>query len=151
MASATEASQQANRSGMDPRRLVVIFYMVGGLILTLFLHNVLAPLWGNLGLPNPEVLAGVEIKLHSMAALLIAAGVAVGAYVHPKTKQLSLEVASELMKVTWPTWGETRVATMAVVIASLVAAVVLFAIDAFSYRLMVEWLPALWTAVNGHS
>ena len=55
------------------------------------------------------------------------------------------------MKVTWPSWGETRASTFAVVIASLVAAIVVFAIDAFSYRLMVEWLPAAWTWVNGHS
>ena len=55
-----------------------------------------------------------------------------------------LEVAGELMKVTWPTWYETRVSTIAVVIASLVAAVLLFCIDSVAYKLMVDWLPHLW-------
>ena len=48
------------------------------------------------------------------------------------------------MKVTWPTWAETRVSTLAVVVASLVAAVLLFGIDTLAYKLMVEWLPAVW-------
>ncbi len=63
---------------------------------------------------------------------------------NPKIRQLSLEIASELMKVTWPSWEETRVSTIAVVVASLVAAVILFGIDWLSYKVMVEWLPALW-------
>ena len=53
-------------------------------------------------------------------------------------------IATELMRVTWPSWEETRVSTFAVVIASVVAAVILFGIDTFSYKVMVDWLPALW-------
>ena len=34
--------------------------------------------------------------------------------------------------------------TIAVVVASLVAAVLLFGMDTLSYKLMVDWLPALW-------
>jgi preprotein translocase subunit SecE len=75
---------------------------------------------------------------------LLAVGLAVGAYFHPRTHTLSLDVASELMKVTWPTWSETRTSTMAVVVASLVAAVLLFFIDTLAYNLMVEWLPSIW-------
>ncbi len=68
----------------------------------------------------------------------------VGAYVNRRTHDLSVDVASELMKVSWPTWSETRASTFAVVIASLVAAVVLFFIDTVAYKLMVDWLPAVW-------
>jgi len=46
--------------------------------------------------------------------------------------------------VTWPSWAETRVSTIAVVIASLSAAVILFGIDTLAYKIMVNWLPALW-------
>ncbi|HEY0096990.1 MAG TPA: preprotein translocase subunit SecE, partial [Archangium sp.] len=73
-----------------------------------------------------------------------AAGLAVGAYVHPKTHALSLEVASELMKVTWPSWAETKASTVAVIVASVVAAVLLFCIDTIAFKLMVEWIPAIW-------
>ena len=58
--------------------------------------------------------------------------------------RLSLEVANELMRVTWPSWEETRVSTFAVVVASVVAALVLFGIDTLSYKLMVDWLPTVW-------
>ena len=33
---------------------------------------------------------------------------------------------------------------MAVVVASLVAAVILFGIDTLAYKMMVDWLPAVW-------
>ena len=39
--SASEASQQANRSGMDPTRLVIVSLMVFGIVLALFLDKVL--------------------------------------------------------------------------------------------------------------
>ena len=53
-------------------------------------------------------------------------------------------VATELMRVTWPSWEDVRVSTIAVVVASLVAAVLLFGMDTLSYNLMVKWLPAVW-------
>jgi preprotein translocase subunit SecE len=76
--------------------------------------------------------------------VVLAAGLGIFSYVNPKIRTLSNEVASELMKVTWPSWEETRVSTTAVVVASMVAAVVLFGIDTLAYKLMVDWLPALW-------
>ena len=63
---------------------------------------------------------------------------------NPKVKQLSLEVATELMRVTWPSSDDVRVSTIAVVVASLVAALILFGMDTLSYNLMVKWLPAVW-------
>ena len=33
---------------------------------------------------------------------------------------------------------------VAVVVASLVAAIILFGIDSLAYKIMVSWLPALW-------
>jgi preprotein translocase subunit SecE len=44
---------------------------------------------------------------------------------------VSLEVALELRRVTWPSLRETRAATIAVIVASLVAAVILGAFDLF--------------------
>src|SRR5215470_1595122 len=102
MAATNDASQPANRSGIDPKRLVVISYLAGGRVLMLF------------------------------------------CYLNPEVRRLSIEVATELMKVTWPSWAETRVSTIAVVVASGVAAILLFVIDTIAYKVMVDWLPALW-------
>ena len=139
-----EASQQANRSGMDPKRLVVIFYLLSAFILSQFFEHLLASLWGQLGWPDKEMVEGLAWHTTTLIGLGLALGTAVAAYLNPTTHRLSLEVASELMKVTWPSFGEVRNSTVAVVVASLVAAGILFGIDTLAYKLMVEWLPSLW-------
>jgi preprotein translocase subunit SecE len=144
MAAASEASQQANRSGMDPKRLVVIFFLIAGIIFALFLEHVCGLIWARAGLSDPVIIDGVDWQVSTLVGFLLAAGLVVGAYAYPKTHALSLEVASELMKVTWPSWAETKASTVAVIIASVVAAVLLFCIDTLAYNLMVEWIPAIW-------
>lgn len=144
MATASEASQQANRSGMDPKRLVVIFYLIAGIVLALFLEHVFGLLWARFGWNDRELFEGLGWRVSSLVGYLLALAIAVGAYAHPRTHALSIDCAAELMKVTWPTWTETRASTLAVVVASVVAAVLLFFIDTIAYNLMVEWLPAVW-------
>jgi len=129
---------------MDPKRLVVIFYFVAAIIVGLFFEHILGQVWAQLGWPDPVILAGPDWHLTTMLGFALSAATAVGCWIHPRTKGLSLECASELMKVTWPSWPETRVSTFAVIGASLVASVVLFVIDQGAYHLMVEWLPKLW-------
>lgn len=142
--SATEASQQANRAEMDPRRLVVISYLVFGIILTLFFGRMVELLFAQLNVANAEVITGAGIKLADLLGLGITAGSAAYCWTNPRIKALSLEVATELMKVTWPSWEDVRVSTGAVVVASLVAAVILFGMDTLSYKVIVDWLPHLW-------
>jgi preprotein translocase subunit SecE len=141
--SATEASQQANRAEMDPRRLVVVSYLVIGVVLTMFLGRIVELLMAQLAISNGEVLAGTGIKAADLVGFALTAGLAAWAWNNPKVKGLSMEVATELMRVTWPSWEDVRVSTFAVVVASLVAALVLFGMDTLSYKVMVEWLPAV--------
>ena len=82
--------------------------------------------------------------ISSLVAIAITAALIGGAWASPRIRQLAFETASELMRVTWPSWGETKVSTIAVIVASVVAGLILFFIDTLSYKLMVEWLPALW-------
>jgi preprotein translocase subunit SecE len=144
MATASEASQQANRSAMDPKRLVVIFLLLAGIITGLFFEHVLGLVWARFGWGNPVLVEGVDWTVSSLVGYLLAVGVVAIVWFNPKTHDISIDVASELMKVTWPTWAETRASTVAVIVASLVAAIVLFFIDTIAYKLMVEWLPAVW-------
>ncbi|EPX55843.1 Preprotein translocase subunit SecE [Cystobacter fuscus DSM 2262] len=129
---------------MDPKRLVVIFFLIAGLIFAFFLEHVCGLIWARLGWSDPVIIDGLDWTVSTLLGFVIAAGLVVGAYVHPKTHTLSLEVASELMKVTWPSWEETKASTMAVIVASIVAAILLFGIDTLAYNLMVEWIPAIW-------
>ncbi len=144
--SASEASQQANRAEMDPRRLVVVSYLVFGLVLTLFLGKMVELLFGQLSINNGELLSGTGIKTGNVIGFVLTAGLATFAWTNPRIKTLSLEVATELMRVTWPSFDDVRVSTLAVVVASLIAAVILFGMDTLSYKLMVEWLPKVWGA-----
>jgi preprotein translocase subunit SecE len=142
--SASEASQQANRAEMDPRRLVVISYLVFGVILALFFGHVLDAVFAQLNVKNVQLVEGTDIKLVFVLGVLLSGGLAAFCWTNPRVKALSLEVATELMRVTWPSFEETRVSTIAVVVASVVAAVILFSMDVLAYKFMVDWLPALW-------
>jgi preprotein translocase subunit SecE len=142
--SGTEASQQANRAGMDPKRLVVIAYLVFGFIILMFLDHVIEMAFAKLSISNQVVIEGPDWHVSTVVAALLSIGGFAYAWVNPKSRNVSIEVATELMRVTWPSWEETRVSTFAVVIASLVAAMILFGIDSFSYKVMVDWLPELW-------
>ncbi len=144
--SATEASEQANRAQMEPVRLVIIFLLISAVVVGLFLANVLTDLFGTLKLGgDTELMSGIPLsKPPQLLGFVLAIGAAVYCWVNPKVRTLSTEVASELMRVSWPSFDETRLHTVAVVVASLVAAVLLFGIDRLAYEVMVYWLPALW-------
>ena len=142
---ADEATTSANRSGMDPNRLVLIFLISFALVFTLFLQHVLSLAFAQFGWGDPEVIEGTGWTLTTVLGALLAIGLAVYAWVSKKRRATGHDIASEFMKVTWPSWGETRVSTIAVVVASVVAAVILFGIDTLAYKVMVEWLPALWS------
>ncbi|HWE25856.1 MAG TPA: preprotein translocase subunit SecE [Myxococcales bacterium] len=47
----------------------------------------------------------------------------------PKTREVSNEIVAELRKVSWPSLPETRAATIAVIVASLIAALLLGLFD----------------------
>ena len=145
MATATEASQQANRSAFDPLRLVVVFLLIAGFVLALFFAHVFEALWARAQWRDPVLIEGLDgWNVSNLLGYVLALVLTALTYFHPRTHALSLEVANELMKVTWPTWTETRVGTFAVIVASVLAATALFLIDTVAYELMVEWLPDLW-------
>lgn len=141
---ASEASQQANRAGMDPLRLVVIFLLLSAIVLGLFFEQIIAAIFPLLRVTDPVIIEGTDGRLSTVLGFVLSIGLCVFVWANARTKNHLTEVATELMKVTWPSWGETRVATMAVVVASVVAAVILFGIDTLAYQLMVNWLPAVW-------
>lgn len=145
--SASEASQQANRAEMDPRRLVVVSYLLFGLVLTMFLGRLVAMLFATISVSDAEILNGTEIHASVVVGFVLTVALAAFAWTNPKVKTLSLEVATELMRVTWPSFEDVRISTAAVVVASLIAAVLLFGMDTLSYNLMVKWLPQLWGAL----
>ena len=142
--SASDASQQANRARMDPKRLVVVSFLVFGIIIAMFLGHLFEIIGAQLGLGNGRPVEGLDWKYTDVLGFAVTISTGVYLWTNPRTRALALEVATELMRVTWPSWHETRVSTAAVVVASLIAAIILFTIDTISYQLMVDWLPTIW-------
>ncbi len=117
-----------NTGGVEqPKRIVAIAYVLAALALGVFLENVIG-----LGLSyarvNDFAVFG-DWSLSTIVGFVLAAVAAVVVWRIPKTQTVSLEVALELRRVTWPSLRETRAATVAVIVASAIAAVVLGLFD----------------------
>jgi preprotein translocase subunit SecE len=67
----------------------------------------------------------------TLLGLAIAFGAAAYAWFNAKTREVAHEIVAELRKVSWPSLPETRAATIAVIVASLIAAVLLGVFDVF--------------------
>src|SRR6266446_5605906 len=100
---------------MTNTRLVAIGYVVLALAAGLFLEHVLLAVFGGFGPTQPltRPLVGdwtwsTVIGLGSCGAAAVYLGV------NPRTDEGSLEVAGQVRKVSWPSFAETRAATVAV-------------------------------------
>jgi preprotein translocase subunit SecE len=117
-----------NVGGVEqPKRYVGIFYVLAALVLGVFLEKVLALVFGYSRV-NDSVVFG-DWTLSTILGFALAAIVAVAVWRYPRTQTVSLEIALELRRVTWPSMRETRAATVAVIVASAIAAVILGVFD----------------------
>jgi preprotein translocase subunit SecE len=112
--------------GVDPKRLVAIFYGLVALIVGIFLEKVVTIALSYARFNDRQVLGDMTWSdLVGYACYALAGAAAWITWRQPRVQGVSLEVAAELKKVTWPGLRETRAATVAVVIATFVAAVIL--------------------------
>ncbi len=115
-------------AGIDPKRMVLIFYVLAALALGVFLEKILGLVFSYARWNDPAVF-GEDWSLTTVLGFALAAATAVVIWRMPRTQTVSLEIAGELKKVTWPSLRETRAATVAVVIATAIAAIILGAFD----------------------
>jgi len=113
----------------QPRRYVAIFYVLAALAFGFFLERIVALAFSYARI-NDFLVFGEGWSLSTVVGFGLAAIVAFVVWRIPKTQTASLEVALELRRVTWPTLRETRAATVAVIAASFVAAIILGGFDA---------------------
>jgi preprotein translocase subunit SecE len=115
-------------TGIEPRRLVAIFFVLAAIAIGVFLEKILGLVF-SYARWNDVAIFGEDWTLSTVIGFAVAAAGAVVAWRTPKVQTVSLEIASELKKVTWPTFRETRAATVAVVLATFVAAIILGVFD----------------------
>jgi preprotein translocase subunit SecE len=125
-----------NVGGIEqPKRIVAIAYVLAALAIGVFLEKVTA-LVLTYARVNDFAVFG-DWSLSTVIGFAVAAVVAVVVWRIPKTQTVSLEIALELRRVTWPSLRETRAATVAVIVASFVAAAILGLFD-----MVWSWLSA---------
>ncbi len=126
-----------NVGGVEqPKRIVAIFYVLAAIALGFFLEKVIA-LVLTYARMNDFAVFGEDWTLSTVIGFALAGILAIVVWRIPRTQTVSLEVALELRRVTWPTLPETRAATVAVVVASVIAALILGVFD-----MMWSWLSA---------
>jgi preprotein translocase subunit SecE len=118
-----------NAGGVEqPKRYVAIFYVLAAIALAKFLEKIFALAFSYARVNDFSIL--VEgWTLSTALGFALAAVVAVVVWRIPRTQTVSLETALELKRVTWPSLRETRAATIAVVVASFIASIILGIFD----------------------
>ncbi len=125
-----------NAGGVEqPKRIVAIAYVVAALALGVFLEKVIELVLSYARVNDFAVLG--DWSLSTLLGFGLAAAAAVVVWRIPRTQTVSLEVALELQRVTWPSLRETRAATVAVIVASAIASMVLGVFD-----MVWSWLSA---------
>lgn len=82
---------------------------------------------------NPDwnlQLLGAKFALSDLLGLLVGIGTAVVLRKSERVNTLALEIGNELKKVTWPTWKETRLSTVVVIVVTFIVAAILGLFDA---------------------
>jgi preprotein translocase subunit SecE len=116
--------------GVDPKRLVAIFYVFAALVLGIFLEKVLGIVFSYARWNDRQVVGDFTVQdLAGYAGYAVAAAAAWITWQNARAQTISVEIAGELKKVTWPSLRETRAATVAVVVATFVAAAILGLFD----------------------
>lgn len=101
-----------------PNKPVHLIYLCGGLLAFVLLKWTGDWIWGYFTRTPNELII-------TTAAAVVALAAGVYYYRRESTYSLVNEVASELKKVTWPTWPEVRVATIIVIIMTILSALIL--------------------------
>ena len=111
---------------MTNTRLVLLGYLVLALAAVGFVSHVLIAALGAFAPTQPltRPLVG-DWTWADLIAIVAVAGTAAFLWTNQKTHDVSLEIAGELRKTSWPSMAETRAATIAVIVASVIAAVLL--------------------------
>ncbi len=114
------------------------FAFAGGM----FLGHVIGAVFHALRLNDLSLLGVDELTLSAVLGFAVSVGAAVYCWLSQPIRTAALDVASELKRVTWPSLAETRVSTVAVIVASVVSSLVLFGFDLASSKVMTVWVPA---------
>jgi preprotein translocase subunit SecE len=115
---------------MTNTRIVQIGLVGLGILTGLFLEHVFLVGFGAWSVTQPLTRPlWNDWTWSSFIGLAIAGGAALYIWMTPKLRDVALDIVAELRKVSWPGIPETRAATVAVIVASIIAAALLGLFD----------------------
>jgi preprotein translocase subunit SecE len=125
---------------LSNNRLAIFGYVVLAVAAGLFLEHVFLAIFGNFGVTQPltRPLWG-DWTWSTILGLGLAFATAIYLWIAPKTNTTSMEIVAELRKVSWPSFPEARAATVAVIVASIISAVLLGLFDLL-WQTVTNWI-----------
>ena len=131
---------------MTTQRILLLSYIVLGLLVSMAIGHLISASLGSIGVLSPYLShSSFGVKYFNsedfwslFIGVIIGGAATIWCWVDPRVKVPAIQVVEELQRVTWPTFHETRSATFAVIVASLICAAIL---GLFDYG---------WGAVTSH-
>ena len=77
---------------------------------------------------NGQVI-GHNFRVADLVGLAVAGGLVIWLKRDERVSTFSMEVGNELSKVTWPTWAETKLSTIVVIVTTIIIALILGTFD----------------------
>lgn len=110
------------------KRLVNLFLAASTLLSWVVLGKLFGLVFGTFGVRDAHIL-GKGFTSSTLLGALAALTLLVYAWRHAQARPFVTEVAEELVKVTWPTWEETRTNAKVTIIVTIIVALVLWLFD----------------------
>ncbi|MCA9526940.1 MAG: preprotein translocase subunit SecE [Myxococcales bacterium] len=110
------------------KRLVNLFFAASTLIAWFIFAKLLASVFVMVGMRDHHLL-GKQFTSSTLIGALAAVAALMWTWRHVRFRPLVNEVADELVKVTWPSWEETRNQTRITIVVSIVVALILWVFD----------------------
>jgi preprotein translocase SecE subunit len=116
---------------MTTQRILLLSYLVTGVLVAFILQHLFGgPVAGIRGL---SFLSRSVFETQMFWALVLGSAISIGVglfcWFDPRVRVPATQVIEELQRVTWPTFAETRAATVAVIVATAICAVLLGLFD----------------------
>ncbi len=115
---------------MNLQRFVNIGYVLVGLLSWVISSSLFGWVMDLISRDFDRPLIGTDFARSDLLGLVCGLAAGIALKLNRNVNTWALEVANELKKVTWPSWDETRMSTVVVIITSIIVALILGAFDA---------------------
>ncbi len=114
---------------MSVARYVNLSFVAIGLLAYLVLSKLFSFIIEIFGTGANMALIGHNFRLADLLGMVAAVVIAVALRRSDKVSTYFMEVGNELSKVTWPSWSETKLSTIVVIVTTLIIALILGLLD----------------------